>query len=179
MGYIIVAMVLLTYSLFSFVELYNIFRILRFYGLVILIFFLLLLWSVSIIVGFYMLNYVFLKNEKSAVKNGIKLTSEVLKIYDCEYPLTHIVYSEVVDFRGTFNPELNRWLALIISEERKCKVRLIRATETTDVMKLSNLIRQLKGIPKQTEIKSYDGVTDYYNRWKKKTLQNAERIRQM
>jgi len=60
-------------------------------------------------------------------------------------------------------------MALVYLKKDKKKIKLFRSEETEDIEKLSNLIRELKGLPEQREIKSYGRYRGYY-RWKKEVM---------
>ena len=114
--------------------------------------------------------YIFVRDEICALRNGIKLTSKELKVYGSGYSISSILYSEVVDFvgsRGLWGS--NRFMALVYSRKGKHRIILIREDETEDILKLSNLIRKLKGISEQKEIKRYEIYKGYYT-WKREIM---------
>jgi len=132
--------------------------------------FFLLFFILGLIVAFFGLRYVFIVDEKAAVITGIKLTSQKLTIYRREYPLSSILHAEVVDFLGSGGVSgSDRFMVLVVLENGKKKVKLIRSDETEDILRLSNLIRKLKNLPEQKIIKKYGAIGGYYQ-WKKEIL---------
>ena len=150
---------------YSFVAVLSLFRVSDNENLIALF----LLWIVTLIGGFFALNYVYVRDEKFAVVNGIKLTSKELRIYSYVYPISSILYSEVVNFADSGN-----FMAIVYLKKGKKKVKLLRKDETEDILKLSNLIRKIKGLPEQKEIKKYGSYRGYYT-WKKEIRKKLNR----
>ncbi len=110
---------------------------------------------------------------KKSGQEGISLTHEHLDLYGKKIKLDDILYCEVVDFAGiggiksVVNRCEDRVLALFIKlENNKIKERFIRCNETTDVLKLSNRIRQIIGLVEQEKIEVHSPYVGYH-RWKK------------
>lgn len=133
-----------------------------------------LIWTCTLLVGGGGLWHIFVRDEIYALRNGIKLTSKELKVYDSKYNLSSILYSEAIDFvrsGGLWGSD--RFMALVYCRKGKQGITLIREDETEDILKLSNLIRKLKGISEQKEIKGYGSYIEYY-RWKKDVMKKSK-----
>ncbi len=133
------------------------------------------LFLLMFVLLFFSLWFLFIGRSVKDILGGIKLTDRYLDVQGHKFPLSSILYSEVVDFMGSgglpgvFNPKLNTWMALLVMKRGKKRVQLIREGDTTDIVELSNSIRRLKGLPEQVKIRSYTTTSGFYE-WKKEIM---------
>ncbi len=122
------------------------------------------------IIVFGVILMLFLLNSNKRNLRGVVLTSAYLDWYGTRYPLSSILYSEFVYFYNS-----GKFMALVYLKNNKKKIKLFREEHTADIIKLSNLIRKLKGLPEQKEIKKYGGYMGYYQ-WKKEIMRRIEGV---
>ncbi|MCK4455513.1 MAG: hypothetical protein KAU99_04110 [Thermoplasmata archaeon] len=107
------------------------------------------IWMIILPVAAWLLWYVFISNQKIRLEHGIVLTDRALLLFESEIPLKDILRVEVVRF--TSEP---RTLFLAIDYKTKGKVatRLLWPKDAEDIHELSDMIRRLKGWPRQETI---------------------------
>jgi len=117
-------------------------------------------------------SYYLIRRTNQMTLHGVILTSSHLDWYGKKIPISSILYTEVVDFVGG-----GRFIVLMLRKKRKNKIKILKGDETADPLKLSNMIRRLKGFSRQEKIKTWRH--NNLAMWKKQTLQMLSRLKEV
>lgn len=121
----------------------------------------LILLILSIFVVFLFLHFIFIRDQKNALRYGVSLNDRALFIYGNEIAIPSILEAKVVEFKGS-----GVFLAVGYNVKKKGKNKttshLLRENDTKNIYELRDKIRELKGWPEQKEVPEYR-----WNDWKK------------
>lgn len=112
--------------------------------------YILLMWIIGIFFGYFGLHYIFIVDNKNALKYGISLTDDYLQISEKKIMVDDIIKAEMVRF-----PEVVIFLAIKykhkVREKEKINTYLLRENKTDNIFLLSNMVRKLISLPEQTD----------------------------
>ena len=102
--------------------------------------------TVTLPIVAWLLWYTYIKYPKMSLEHGIVLTRKSLRLFDHEIPLVSVLRVEVVRF--TSSPG-RPFLAIDYRKQEKVTTRLLYHNHADDIHELCDMIRDLKGWPRQ------------------------------